>query len=121
VSFSKAYPTFIPIPPKTARNLLLPLKYLTDNDVADVATFQTISTCETDLKSLKINIVLGVFDGFLTMPSLPISNFSTVFPAGRANLSRRLAALERGESGSNAEARRRRKQRRTKVAVGRSG
>ena len=32
--------------------ILLPFKCLTDNDVADVATFQTISTCKSNLKSL---------------------------------------------------------------------
>jgi len=68
--------------------ILLPFKCLIDNDVADVATFQTISTCKPDLKSLKINMVVGVFNGFLTISSLPTSNFSSVFPACRANSSR---------------------------------
>ena len=39
--------------------LLLPFKCLTDNDVADVATFQTISTCKTHIKWFNINVVAG--------------------------------------------------------------
>jgi hypothetical protein len=39
--------------------ILLPLKRLTNNDVADVATFQTISTCKLHIKPLTINIVVG--------------------------------------------------------------
>jgi hypothetical protein len=40
--------------------ILLPFKCLTDNDVADVATFQTISTCKYHIKSLDINVVAGI-------------------------------------------------------------
>jgi hypothetical protein len=45
--------------------ILLPLKCLTDNDVTDVATFETMSACKPNLKSLNINMVVGVFNGFL--------------------------------------------------------
>ena len=34
--------------------ILLPFKGLTDNEVADVATFQTISTCKSNIKALNI-------------------------------------------------------------------
>jgi hypothetical protein len=46
--------------------ILLPFKCLADNDVADVATFQTISTCKTHIKSFSINVLGHFFDGFLS-------------------------------------------------------
>jgi hypothetical protein len=51
---------------------MLHLKSLTINRVAGVAGFQTISTCKPNLKSLNINMVVGVFDGFLSI--LPLSH-----------------------------------------------
>jgi hypothetical protein len=64
---------------------MLHLKWLTIKRVAGVAGFQTISTCKTHIKSLTINMVVGVFDGFLSMASLP------TLPCGTAShLSRRL-------------------------------
>jgi len=52
---------------------MLHLKLLTINNVADVAGFQTISTCKDSLKTLNINMVVGVFDGFLSVALLPTS------------------------------------------------
>ena len=75
--------------------ILLPFKCLTDNDVADVATFQTISTCKANIKALNINMVVRVFGGFLTISSWHPSNFSTVFPTYCANSSRRPVAPKR--------------------------
>jgi hypothetical protein len=49
---------------------MLHLKLLTINAVAGVAGFQTISTYKPHIKSLIINVVAGVFDGFLSMSSL---------------------------------------------------
>jgi hypothetical protein len=39
---------------------MLHLKTLTINVVADVAAFQTISTCKLHIKSLTINVVAGI-------------------------------------------------------------
>ena len=47
---------------------MLHLKTLTINRVAGVAGFQTISTCKIHIKSFIINVVAGVFDGFLILP-----------------------------------------------------
>ena len=69
--------------------ILLPLKCLIDNVVTEVATFQTMSTCKPNLRSLNINMVVGVFDGCLTISSWQTSKISTVFPTGRAVLTRR--------------------------------
>jgi hypothetical protein len=52
---------------------MLHLKLLTINRVAGVAGFQSISPCKSNLKSLNINMVVGVFDGFLTISSWPAS------------------------------------------------
>jgi len=43
---------------------MLHLKSLTINIVTGVTGFQTMSTCKTNIKSLNINMVVGVFDGF---------------------------------------------------------
>ena len=47
---------------------MLHLKTLTINRVAGVAGFQSISTCKIHIKSFIINVVAGVFDGFLILP-----------------------------------------------------
>jgi hypothetical protein len=57
--------------------VLLPLKYLTDNDVTDVATLRTMSSCNTHLKPLIINIVAGISGCFCNAPFTPTSGFLT--------------------------------------------
>jgi hypothetical protein len=56
---------------------MLHLKSLTINRVAGVAAFQTMSTCNPNIKSFNINMIACIFGCFSKAPFTPNSEFYT--------------------------------------------